>query len=488
MSQVFIPTASLSNFVQGNLQVTGDAAIGGGETVAGGLTVNGNQLIKGNLTVNGTINGGGGGPGTFSSLTVTGSTVLNSFNGTTKIKNSTITGSTGATAIAMPSSTGTLALTSDITGGSLAGSFTTLNSTNSIKGADMNINVINPYGSNNTLNFYGDSFTAGVTTPNFVTNIGSLSGAAVNNYGVSAYTIANLYGQIATNDDGVSNSHVMMGINDIAPGTYASPSLTDQDLSDLRMEMNDTLIKLSIPGSNATQFNTGNPAFTFVGTWGSGTSHGANAVFTSTNGDHVSFNATGRIIFIHAYRFVHGSSNQACNMTISIDGIVVTDCGNIDYATVSLQSIGDTIIPFWYDTGSSASTVHTVLITNEATTGTNLNIESFRTYTPGTTIPRTVYVGQMPTNMRKWTNLTLAVPASNAITVSRLGIIDNQWRDACKYFRNKFSMRTYWLPYSVMDNLTNSDPSSQYHPSVAGNEVYAKQFIDFVTNGIPVEK
>jgi len=107
---IFIPPGS-GNVIQGNLEVTGNSQIDGSETVDKNVLIQGNEVIEGNLTVLGTINGGGGGPGTFSSLTVTGTTALNTSSGTTSIGNSTITGSGSATSIQLPATSGTLALT-----------------------------------------------------------------------------------------------------------------------------------------------------------------------------------------------------------------------------------------------------------------------------------------------------------------------------------------------------------------------------------------
>lgn len=77
---VYIP-AGTGNVITGNLTVTGSSQINGNETVDKNVLIQGNETIEGNLTVLGTINGGGGGSGTFSTLTVTGDVLLNTGGG-----------------------------------------------------------------------------------------------------------------------------------------------------------------------------------------------------------------------------------------------------------------------------------------------------------------------------------------------------------------------------------------------------------------------
>lgn len=135
--QVFIPSNSSPNLVQGPLTVTGNTIL------EQNLTVDGNEVIDGNLTVLGTINGGGGGtnvttttinndtlPASFTTLTSSSTTSLATSNGTVTtqfntldngtnghmtladgitITGNTITNSTGAVST-LPSTTGTLAL------------------------------------------------------------------------------------------------------------------------------------------------------------------------------------------------------------------------------------------------------------------------------------------------------------------------------------------------------------------------------------------
>jgi lysophospholipase L1-like esterase len=311
------------------------------QVINGSLTVNGDETVTGDLTVDGSIIGGNI---TFSSIS------------TGTINSSTINNS------------GNIRTSGSFSAGSYVQSYA-------------------PIATTATLDFYGDSITVGTgaTTSSFrwSTLVSNALAKTENNQATSGYQVEDMVFAIYNNRTPGSNTiFIMIGTNDL---------LKTINIGSLQRILISGILYSILPSANIVNARSG--SVTQTGTWTNNPAYntsglGLQTVAPYTNSS-LSCSVTGRFVVV-SITTSNSSSPSACTAwNFTIDG-VAQNSNPLSFININVQTnVGSTTGPYLYifDTGSSSTTSHTVLVSPTAIGGYNNNafVDWFAGFSPNQT-------------------------------------------------------------------------------------------------------
>jgi lysophospholipase L1-like esterase len=320
--------------------------------------------------------------GALSTTSITNSGT-STFTGAVTLTANTLTNSTGAVST-LPITTGNLALTSQIPGSSSSPTYAGLTITgNETVGGTLGVTGAStlssatitgtlsagsyvqsyaPIATTATIDFFGDSITAGVgATSNafrWSTLVAAALGKTENNRAVSGAQVEDMSQTIYnTRTPGTSNTaFIMIGTNDLR---------FTINIDNLRRMLLSSILYAILPSANILSARSG--SVTKAGTWantGPYTTVGmfANAPYT---GNSMSATVTGRFVCFASTTINSSTSINSVGWNITIDG-VAQNSNPLQFINLSVVTqIGANYGPFIYlfDTLSSGATTHTITIT-----------------------------------------------------------------------------------------------------------------------------
>jgi hypothetical protein len=340
---------------------------------------------------------------------------------------------------------------------------------------------------------YGSYSPGSSQTDNWFEKVCSTYGKTPSSWAVGGTEWMDLNVQTYNYDDGVSSSLVLTGINDV--NRNGSNGLTTTNAYYLFDTMFDNILYLSLPAANKVMMRAGASGVTRGGTWINGPSFPEGFMRTQVLNSTVSCTVVGRYVYLSALRGMTGtygypttSTGFSTNCNVQIDGVTCVTTGQTTAPTfdgratasyndsIGLQNTGYTSCGIVYDTGSSDSTSHTVVVTNKLPNGANFQPYYVAGWSPST-VMRSVVVGSIP----YWINCSAG---QDTLRLTMNNLINNAVNAVNSYGGNAF----YWDNNYLFNSsyISTTQPRGIYtsdliHLNAAGNQLLfqtAKTFIN----------